>query len=89
MRSPLPLPLTLAGALQFARPLTLVIATAALVAACDDDDPAAPDGPTEQAVATLRRVTERYHDLNAATADGFVLLHECETRGEEGPVAGV
>ena len=28
-----------------------------------------------QAVATMCRVTARYHDLNAAIADGFILLH--------------
>ena len=89
MHSRLRPPRALTGALRLARPLTLVLAAAALVVACDDDDPVAPDGPTEQAVATLRSVTERYHDVNAATADGFVLLHECETRGDEGPVGTV
>ena len=42
-----------------------------------DHDPA-----LNKAVATLRRVTARYHDLSVATSpeEGFVLLHECETR---------
>jgi hypothetical protein len=68
--------------------LLALVTTAALLAGCGDDDPAAPD-PTAEAVATLRRVTERYHDLNAAIADGFVFLHGCETRPEEGPVGTV
>jgi hypothetical protein len=43
----------------------------------------------DNALETLRRVTARYHDLRAATNDGFVLLHDCETRGNEGPVGTV
>jgi hypothetical protein len=69
------------------RALTLA-ATAALLAGCGEDDPVAPD-PTAEAVATLRRVTDRYHDLNAAIADGFVFLHGCENRPDEGPVGAV
>jgi hypothetical protein len=42
-----------------------------------------------RAIATMRRVTARYHDLNAALADGFVLLHPCEERPDEGPVGAV
>jgi hypothetical protein len=42
-----------------------------------------------RALATLRRATARYHDLNAATADGFVFLHGCESRPDEGPVGMV
>jgi hypothetical protein len=34
-------------------------------------------------------VTARYHNLNAALADGFVLLHPCEVRPGEGPVGAV
>ena len=41
------------------------------------------------ALATLRRATARYHDLNAATDDGFVFLHGCESRPDEGPVGAV
>ena len=37
-------------------------------------------------IATLMAVTARYHNLNAAIADGFVLLHPCEERPGEGPV---
>jgi hypothetical protein len=47
-------------------------------------------GPdVNQALATMRRVTARYHDLNAATADGFILLHPCESLPGEGPVGAV
>jgi len=34
-------------------------------------------------------VTGRYHSLKAAADDGFVLLHSCEVRGDEGPVGTV
>lgn len=69
-------------------PLAATAALLSLSAACDDDPPTAPDA-TAQAVATLRRVTERYHDLNVAIADGFVFLHGCEDRPGEGPVGMV
>jgi hypothetical protein len=76
--------------------------TAALLAACADVTPLAPKrqlassaplaaraaAEGNAAIATLRRATARYHNLNAALADGFVFLHGCETRPEEGP-AGV
>lgn len=39
--------------------------------------------------ATLRRVTARYHDIDAATHDHFVLLHGCETRLGDEPVGTV
>ena len=42
-----------------------------------------------QVIATLRRATARYHDLEAAKSDGFVFLHECENRPGEGPVGMV
>jgi hypothetical protein len=36
------------------------------------------------AITTLKRVTDRYHDLSVAQNEGFVLLHPCETRlGDE------
>jgi hypothetical protein len=38
------------------------------------------------AIATIRRATARYHDLDTAIAEGFVLLHPCEERPGEGPV---
>jgi hypothetical protein len=82
--------------------LFIVVATAALLAACADNAPVAPTrqpAPSPQlatlpvtvmntqsdpAFATLRRVTDRYHDLNVALNEGFVLLHPCETRlGDE------
>lgn len=81
------------------RPLAF-IAAAVLLAACADEAPLAPDGapviPASFAaapalaqadpIATLRRVTARYHDIDAAIADGFVFLHGCESRPDEGPV---
>jgi hypothetical protein len=41
------------------------------------------------ALATMRRVTARYHDIEVARKDGFILLHECESRPGEGPVGTV
>ena len=84
------------------RSLTLVAAVA-LFAACSSDTPVAPNhSPADRAqlatlpgtdtdgmIATLQRVTARYHDINVAFADQFVLLHPCETRGNEGPVGAV
>jgi hypothetical protein len=81
------------------RPLAIA-AACVLFAACADRPPVAPDwqsamtaqltvlSPAEEngRIATLRRATARYHDLNAAIADGFVFLHGCEVRPEEGPV---
>lgn len=81
------------------RSLTLV-AMATAVAACADTplspsrsspagaslaaSPAAP-GP----LAILERATVRYKELENAIADGFLLLHACETRPGEGPVGTV
>ena len=71
---------------------------ATLVAACAGEAPVAPEMPAlraantradaegARALAALRRATARYHDLKAATDDGFVFLHGCETRPDEGPV---
>jgi hypothetical protein len=39
-----------------------------------------------RALTTMAHATARYHDLDVAKADGFVFLHGCETRGDEGPV---
>jgi hypothetical protein len=44
------------------------------------------DPDAARALAALRRATARYHNLTAATDDGFVFLHGCESRSEEGPV---
>jgi len=80
-----------------------VVAAATLFAACADPAPLAPSnfGPTkvqaaalprndtDGAIATLQRVTARYHRLSVAKDDGFVLLHPCEARGDEGPVGTV
>ena len=81
--------------------LVAIVATASLLAACAAEAPVAPEGPallaantsTEmegaRARATLRRATARYHELTAATDDGFVFLHGCESRPDEGPVGMV
>lgn len=37
-------------------------------------------------LTTIAQATGRYHNLDLAIADGFVFLHGCETRGDEGPV---
>ena len=84
------------------QPLAL-IAAAILFAGCADEAPLAPDEETVMSarfaaarsagnvdpIGTLKRATARYHDLNAAIADGFVFLHGCETRPDEGPVGTV
>ena len=76
-----------------------LLVMAVLIAACTNDSvapspPAAmtaqlatlPGTDTDGAIATLQRVTARYHNLSAALADQFVLLHPCENRPGEGPV---
>lgn len=84
------------------RQLKLVITTAALLAGCTDQAPL-PSEPQpnateysavasfslDGAIATLRRATARYHNIEVAKADGFVLLHPCESRPGEGPVGAV
>ena len=78
-----------------------IVATATLMAACAAEAPVAPESPalrtastrveTEEArvLAILRSATARYHTLKAATDDGFVFLHGCESRPDEGPVGTV
>jgi hypothetical protein len=91
--------------IQAFRSTSGIAMAAALFAACaDQPQPLAPDTqypfPAQVAAApgvaqesaifaTIRRVTARYHDLDAAIADGFVFLHECENRPGEGPVGMV
>ncbi len=80
----------------------LLLTVIASLAACADESPVDPvadralqaqhasAAQTEGAIfATLRRVTDRYHKLDVALADSFVLLHPCEVRGDEGPVGAV
>jgi hypothetical protein len=43
-------------------------------------------GEQARVFATLRRVTARYHNVDAAIADGFIQVHPCEGREGEGPV---
>ena len=78
-----------------------VVVIATLVAACAAESPLGPqtlalrtantkiDMGEAGILATLRAATARYHDLKAATDDGFVFLHGCESRPEEGPVGAV
>ncbi len=82
---------------------SLAVMTALLLAGCADEGAVTPNrlvGPPvqdvtvsalspERAIAALRRATARYHDLNVAIADGFVLLHPCEVRPGEGVVGAV
>lgn len=77
-----------------------ILAAATLLTACADEVPVSPlrqpatsaqvtaskENETNKALATLRRVTARYHNLAVAVSDGFVLLHPCENRPDEGPV---
>lgn len=85
----------------FGRPLAIVT-IAAFFAACADGalapraqaTSAARSGTlrslqTNEAILTMQRVTAKYHDLSIATNEGFVLLHPCESRGNEGPVGTV
>ena len=82
-----------------ARPIVMAVC-AVLFTGCAEQGPVAPvRAPEAQAqraalpgvdtdgvIATLQRVTARYHDLDVAKSEGFVLLHECESRPNEGPV---
>lgn len=83
----------------------LMIVAVTLLGGCTEESPLAPESAVNnapaldlgalrgsnhaKAIATLRRATARYHNLNAALRDGFVLLHPCEVRGDEGPVGAV
>jgi hypothetical protein len=81
--------------------LATIVATATLMAACAAEAPVAPESPAlrtantrasaegARALATLRAATARYHNLKTATDDGFVFLHGCESRPDEGPVGAV
>jgi len=84
---------------SLARPIVMVVC-AVLFTGCAEQSPVAPARSaqtqaqraalpgmdTDGAIATLQRVTARYHDLDVAKNEGFVLLHECESRPGEGPV---
>lgn len=81
----------------------LMLTAVATLAACADEPALAPQveeslqtemmkprrDESDNALATLRRVTARFHDIDAALAEGFVLLHPCEERPGEGPVGAV
>src|SRR4051812_45529520 len=55
----------------------------------DTSKPSTHDREVERAITTLQRVTARYHNLDLAKKDGFVLLHECEVLPGEGPIGTV
>lgn len=83
------------------QPMALIVALA-LFAGCTEEAPLAPDAGfplsayvgtssdvmSDAAMAALRLATARYHRLDAAIHDGFVLLHPCEERPGAGP-AGI
>lgn len=83
--------------------LALILSLAPILWGCADGTSLAPERPSpavphaaltlsateNDALATLRRATARYHNLDAALADGFVFLHGCEVRSDEGPVGTV
>jgi hypothetical protein len=87
---------------RFRHILAAAVAAVAL-SACTENQPVAPDSDMDmsaqlalqpqtemnRALATLRRVTAKYHDIDVALNDGFVLLHPCEERPDEGPVGTV
>lgn len=79
----------------------LAMATSLALAACADHAPFAPHATTspgsgltqasiadyDATIAEVRRATARYHDVDAAVADGFVpVVDECEDRIDEGRV---
>jgi hypothetical protein len=80
-----------------------IIAAATLFVGCAEQAPVAPvrmsataaemsrskSKEIVDAIATLRSATGRYHNVELAKRDGFVLLHECESRPGEGPVGTV
>jgi hypothetical protein len=86
---------------RFRQPFT--IAAAALLAACADKSVLAPDPErapqavpkapaasveVNTAIAELRRVTAKYHDVAVAVADGFSpVFTSCEEREGEVPIA--
>jgi hypothetical protein len=76
-----------------------IISAAILLAGCAGDATLAPEGEVivsrvsaarastmdADPINTLKRATARYHNVDAAIEDGFVFLHGCETRPDEGP----
>ncbi|MGH7573744.1 MAG: hypothetical protein ACREM1_01245 [Longimicrobiales bacterium] len=54
------------------------------VSACSDEMPFEPDHDFEIALEELRHATARYHDLDAAIADGFVMVTDLLVNGNVG-----
>lgn len=48
-----------------------------------------PQHEIDWLIAKLREVSDRYHDIDRAIADGFVLVHDCEIRPGEDPAGMV
>jgi hypothetical protein len=89
----------------------VLASAAAMLAACGDRQPIAPEPQPEiatqletitadypalrghaeklRSIAALLLSTARYHNLEVAKSEGFVFLHGCENRPEEGPVGTV
>lgn len=55
----------------------------------NDNDRHDHDRDLQRDIETLRRVTDRYHNIEVAKRDSFVLLHSCETRLNDEPVGTV
>lgn len=82
-------------------PSLVTLVAGVLLAACADRSPLEPSAsaggaalaahaaPHDDALAAMRRATARYHNLDAALADGFVFFHGCETRPDEGPAGAL
>lgn len=67
------------------RHLLVAVAAGAVLTACEQGL-TRPQSDEQRTLAALRAATAAYHDLEAAMADDFILLHECEVRPGEGAV---
>jgi hypothetical protein len=63
--------------------------TSANAARLDRSNEAQHEQDVQQVIETLRRATARYHNIENAKQDNFVLLHDCETRLNDEPVGTV
>ncbi len=64
----------------------LALAVAGAVPLACEPGPTGPQSEEQRTLAALRAATAAYHDLEAAMADDFILLHECEVRPGAGAV---
>lgn len=79
----------------------LAVSIVLLLAACTRDAPVDPrlepearyqlagNSEVDKALADMRRATARYHDVDAAVADGYQLVEECEVAPGGGSVGTV